>query len=90
MEYSNNVTSCCSSESSTLAPLNPGQPGTYQATALAKAAKVTLQLGQWLPACPGSNSRAILLWVCRLYARELGRWRPRGPVSASLGGKYHS
>lgn len=43
MEYSNNVTSCCSLESSTSAPSNPGQPGAYQATALARAAKVTLQ-----------------------------------------------
>jgi hypothetical protein len=42
MEY-RDVTSCCSLESSTLAPLNPGQSGAYQATALAKAAKVTLQ-----------------------------------------------
>ena len=42
MEY-RDVTSCCSLESSTLAPLNPGQSGAYQATALAKAAKVPLQ-----------------------------------------------
>lgn len=69
MEYSNNITSCCSLESSTLASLNPGQPGTCQAMALTK---VTRQLGQWLPACPGSNFRALLLWVCGLYAWKLG------------------
>lgn len=53
-------------------------------TALAEAAGVTLQLGRQLPACPGSDFHAVLLWVCRLHAWELGV-EDEGPLMLSWG-----